>query len=164
MKELQGLRHIDVNRQVQANLAEVTEEQELTSARVNNHEQTIAALQAELAELRLSRRQEPAPIPDDLQTVLSNLTTVTSKLAAGTVTTTPTTPTTPRPKRTGWRADRWEKIKQMNGGKGRCYNQYCWHCGLTPNHTAAHCHSLTPAQKEKYKNATLANRMGGSTK
>ena len=123
-------------------------------------------LQAELAELRLSQRQEPALIPDDLQTVLSNLTTVTSKLAAGTVTTAPTTPTTPRPKSTAgtWRAKRFKKIKQMNGGKGRYYEHYCWNCGLTPNHTAAACHSLTPEQREKYKNVTLANRMGGSTK
>jgi len=52
----------------------------------------------------------------------------------------------------------------MNGGKGRCYNQYCWHCGLTPNHTTAICQSLTPEQKEQYKAATLHNRMGGSTK
>ena len=52
MKELQRLRHIQGGGQVQVNLAEVTEDQELTNARVNHHAQTIAALQAELAELR----------------------------------------------------------------------------------------------------------------
>lgn len=161
MKELQSLRHIQAGGQVQVNLAEVTEDQELTSARVNHHAQTIAALQAELAELR--------HIPDDLQTVLSNLTTVTTKLAAGTVTTAPITVATP-PVRSSYkerqerRAARWENIKKLNGGKGRLYDQYCWHCGLTPNHTAAICHSLTTTQKEQYKGATLHNRMGGSTK
>ena len=166
MKELQRLRHIQGGGQVQVNLAEVTEDHELTNARVNHHAQTIAALQAELAELRQIQQQAPAPIPDDLQTVLSNLTTVTTKLAAGTVTTAPITVATPsvRSSYQAKRVARWENIKKMNGGRGRLYNQYCWHCGLTPNHTAAGCNSLTPEQKEKYKAATLHNRMGGSMK
>lgn len=76
IKELVTLSAIAVP--VQANLAEVTKEQELTATCVNLHEKTIVVLQAELAALHHSSCQEPTLIPKDLQTVLSNLTLVTN--------------------------------------------------------------------------------------
>jgi hypothetical protein len=86
MKELIVLQGIAAPKEVRANLAEVTEEQELASARLNQQAETIAALSAEVANLRHNQAPAPysAPIPDDLQTVLSNLTSFTTKLAAGT--------------------------------------------------------------------------------
>ena len=59
----------------------------------------------------------------------------------------------------------WDHIKTLNGGKGRHWVIYCWKHGLTHDsrHGTANCNALTPEEKERYKDASPTNLMGGST-
>ena len=56
--------------------------------------------------------------------------------------------------------------KHLNGGRGKQFMFYCANadCGVNCTHNTDRCYELTTAQKEKYKDATYLNRMGGSEK
>ena len=54
--------------------------------------------------------------------------------------------------------------KHLNGGRGKQYMFYCSNCGVNCTHNTDRCYELLKEQKEKYKGATVTNRMNGSDK
>lgn len=54
--------------------------------------------------------------------------------------------------------------KHLNDGRGKPYARYCWHCGVNVSHSTRGCYELTDELKNRYKDATFTNTMGGSTK
>ena len=56
--------------------------------------------------------------------------------------------------------------KHLNGGRGKQYMFYCAHpdCGVNCTHNTDRCYGLTKAQKQQFKDATVHDRKGGSTK
>ena len=57
-----------------------------------------------------------------------------------------------------------DSYKDQNGRKGRKFDKYCVNCGVNCTHTSKGCYELSLADRDKYKDATATNRMGGSTK
>ena len=52
--------------------------------------------------------------------------------------------------------------KNLNNGKGKRFNRYCWHCGCNTTHSSQSCYQLSKSDRTKYKPATVTNHMGGS--
>ena len=53
--------------------------------------------------------------------------------------------------------------KDVNEGKGLCWDKYCYKCGCNCTHVTRGCLGLTPEEKDRFKSATFENRMGGSS-
>ena len=54
--------------------------------------------------------------------------------------------------------------KHLNGGRGRLFGRYCFHCGVNTTHSTRGCYELPESLKQQYKLASTTNLMGGSTK
>lgn len=54
--------------------------------------------------------------------------------------------------------------KNLNDGKGKQFSRYCWKCGCNTTHSTHKCYELQSGDKQRYKDATFNNRMGGSAK
>jgi hypothetical protein len=54
--------------------------------------------------------------------------------------------------------------RDHNDGKGLQFKKYCWKCGLNTRHWTRQCPHLSKAERTTYRNATMENMMGGSTK
>ena len=57
-----------------------------------------------------------------------------------------------------------DTYKHLNDGRGLTFTKYCWKCGVNCTHWTRRCYALPTDLKEKYKDATFHNLMGGSTK
>ena len=54
--------------------------------------------------------------------------------------------------------------KNLNDGRGKKFTKYCWNCGCNTTHWTRRCYALTDDQKNRYREASFDNTMGGSTK
>ena len=56
-----------------------------------------------------------------------------------------------------------DAYRNIDGGRGKRYNKYCFHCGVNCTHWTSRCYELTDADKARYRAATVDNTMNGST-